>query len=192
MLEKIEAWLNVLEVKANENKKAAKLNGEKYIWYSTQKNKEIKRIFSAEGEKLPSTGTRLSSRSSGDSSGGEWLYDFALREFDENDRLVGICLAVEIELSDSKPKGLGYDFNKLLQSDAPYKGFIFQQKDELAFTEILEHLEAALHRYNHRVDSEFLISCWITSKYRFIYEQYVVEGGRITKRSSKGAVSSVA
>lgn len=192
MLDKIQAWLNELEIKANENKKAAKLDGKKYIWYSTQKNKDIKRKFSTEGEKLPASGTRLSSRSSGDSSGGEWLYDFVLREFDESNRLIGIRLAVEIELSDSKPGGLVYDFNKLLQSDAPYKGFIFQQKDDLSFSEILEHLEAALDRYTHRLDSEFLISCWITSKYQFICKQYVVESGRITRRSSKDAVNGAA
>lgn len=120
------------------------------------------------------------------------MYDFALREFDEKNRLVSIYLAVEIELSDSKLGGLVYDFNKLLQSDAPYKGFIFQQKDELAFSEILDNLEATLGRYNHRINSEFLISCWITSKYQFVCEQYVVEGGRITRRSNKDAVNGAA
>ena len=174
MLHKIQVWLNDLAVIANEKKRAAKADGQKYIWYSTQKNKDIKRKLSLEGEKLLSNGTRLSSRSSSGSSGREWLYDFALREFDENNHLIGIMLAVEIELSDSKPGGLVYDFNKLLQADAPYKVFILQQKDEVAFYEILGYLETTLDTYKHRLDCKFLIGCWLTAKYEFIYKQYDV------------------
>lgn len=182
MLYQIQEWLDDLAAIANEKRRVAKADERKFIWYSTQKNKDIKRKFSIEGEKLSSNGSRFSSRSSGDSSGREWLYDFALREFDESNHLLGIKLAVEIELSDSKVGGLIYDFNKLLQSDSSYKCFIFQKKDEAAFTEILGGLNNLLNKYHHRVDSQFIVACWITSKYKFIYQQFIVDGNQITRK----------
>ncbi|MGZ5054904.1 MAG: hypothetical protein ACXWAT_08170 [Methylobacter sp.] len=185
MLNNIQDWLNDLQIRAVENKQTAKANGQKYIWYSSVKNKDIKRKFSEEGERLSRHGIRLLSRSSGNSSGGEWLYDFVLREFDENNHLLGIRLVAEIELSDSKAQGLVYDFNKLLQADAPYKVFIFQQKDENLYSEILKKIEAAINSYRHRLDSHFLIACWITTKYRFIYQHHVVGSERMTNTGSE-------
>jgi hypothetical protein len=182
LLIQVQEWLNELAMIANENKRIAKAEEKKYIWYSTQKNKDIKAKFSLEGEKLSIDGIRFSSRSSGDSSGGEWLYDFTLRKFDESNYLLGIHLAVEIELSDSKSSGLVYDFNKLLQADSPYKCFVFQQKNESLFNEILGYFDTRLNIYNHRSDSEFLIAGWITSRYKFVYQKYKIIGGSIIRQ----------
>ncbi len=168
MLNLMQTWLNALADKANIEKQKHRELGKKYIWYSVQKNKDIKALFSSEGEKLPTIG-RLSSRSSGESTGREWLYDFTLREFDTENNFLGVRLAVEIEMSDSKLKGLVYDFNKLLQSDAPYKAFIFQQKTVDDYKKIRKPLSDAHKAYHHRAPSQLLVACWITSQYRFEY-----------------------
>lgn len=170
MLDKVQNWLEDLAVIANRNKQTASLNKNKYTWYSRQKNKDIKRKLSEESEKLPTNGNRLSSRSSGKSTGKEWLYDFTLRNFDKDNNLIGIELVVEIELSDTKTGGLVYDFNKLLQADSPNKCFIFQQKHEETATTMLERLNLSINKYNHRTKSHFLIACWVTSKYKFVYK----------------------
>ncbi|WP_162062836.1 hypothetical protein [Vibrio taketomensis] len=125
--------------------------------------------FSEEGEKLPTNG-RLSSRSSGESTGREWLYDFTLREFDKENNFVGVPLVAEIELSDWQPKGLVYDFNKLLQSDAKHRVFVFQQKQS-DFENIMVYLDRSFKAYIHKTSSKFLVACWLTSEYRFIYKE---------------------
>jgi hypothetical protein len=172
MLDTVKDWLEDLAIVANENKEQAKLKGNKYTWYSSQKNKDIKRRFSQEGESLASAGRRIAARSSGDSTGGEWLYDLTLREFDENNRFLGVPLVVEIELSDPKPRGLIYDFNKLLQSDAYNKVFIFQQKDAFEFENMIKYFDISFSAYNHKLKSKFLVACWLTSKYEFTYKFY--------------------
>ncbi|WP_027853190.1 hypothetical protein [Marinobacterium litorale] len=176
MLETVEVCLCNLERKANHNKLEAKRKGEKYIWYSTHKNKDIKDELSRELESLSSDIKLLKARSSGKGgSGGEWLYDFTLREFDLDGNFVGVPLVAEIELSDSKSSGLLYDFNKLLQSDSSNKVFIFQQKEESGFYDILDRIEPAIKAYDHKVSSNFLISCWITSRYTFKSKRIVIE-----------------
>jgi hypothetical protein len=179
LLNKIEMWLGELEAIANKNKLLAQIEGGKYIWYSSQKNKDIKRKLTFECEKLSNSEIRLSSRSSSGGSGGEWLYDYTLREFDKNGHFLGVRLAVEIELSDSNPRGLVYDFNKLLQSDSPYRVFVFQQKSEDECVKLLKCLEGSLEAYKHKLDSVFLISCWLTSKYKFVSKQYKIKDGSL-------------
>ena len=148
MLALVENCLNELEVTANQNRENAKSSGEKYIWFSTQKNKDMKLKLSNESENLSTENRRFKARNSGEGgSGGEWLYDFTLREFDSDNNFVGVPLVAEIELSDSKPRGLIYDFNKLLQSDAESKAFIFQQRDEDGFNDILKRIETAIQKY---------------------------------------------
>jgi len=172
VLSKVITWLEELSTIANRNQKLAKMNGTEFIWYSADKNKDIKRKFSEEGEKLPTNG-RLSSRSSGKSSGREWLYDFTLREFDSRDQLINIPLVAELEFSDSKVNGLIYDFNKLLQSDADYKVFIFQQKQHSDTEHFFECISNSVDAYNHKSSSEYLIVCWITSEYKFVYKALI-------------------
>lgn len=175
MLDLVEKCLNDLTVIANQNKEDARVLGKKYIWYSAQKNKDLKLKLCGECEKLSTNTQIFKARASGEGgSGGEWLYDFILREFDSENHFVGVPFVAEIELSDSKSMGLLYDFNKLMQSDADKKAFIFQQKDESGFSDILTHIESALHKYKHKVSSEFLISCWITSEYVFKSKRILV------------------
>jgi hypothetical protein len=60
MISDVKNWLNQLSNIANVHKVTALSKGEKYIWHSPNKNKDIKRKFSEEGEKLATKG-RLSS-----------------------------------------------------------------------------------------------------------------------------------
>ncbi|WP_105190529.1 hypothetical protein [Pseudoalteromonas sp. T1lg48] len=174
MLSQVESWLNELEVIAKGNKANANASGQKYIWYSAQKNKDIKSKFADKCERLSTDARQFKARSSGDGgSGGEWLYDFTLWEF-SGKNLIGIPLVAEIEMSDSKSGGLVYDFNKLLQSDADNKVFIFQQKSKSGFCEILKDIEAAIKNYAHKVPSEYLVSCWIMSEYKFLSKRVSV------------------
>jgi hypothetical protein len=46
LLNTIQDWRNDLQIKAVENKQTAKANEQKYVWYSSAKNKDIKRKFS--------------------------------------------------------------------------------------------------------------------------------------------------
>jgi hypothetical protein len=170
MISDVKNWLNQLSNIANVHKVTALSKGEKYIWHSPNKNKDIKRKFSEEGEKLATKG-RLSSRSSGKSTGCEWLYDFTLREFSSDNHFIGVPLVVEIELSDRKPKGLVYDFNKLLQSDADHRVFIFQQKNQAQYDDAISYIVSAFDAYIHKCNSKYLVACWLTSEYRFIYKE---------------------
>jgi len=170
MISDVKDWLEQLSAIANENKAKARSKGERYIWHSLEKNKEIKRKFSEEGERLPRAG-RLSSRSSGASTGREWLYDFTLREFSNDDYFIGVPLVAEIELSARTPKGLVYDFNKLLQSDADHKVFIFQQKNKAQYEDVVAYIDRAFDAYTHKSNCKYLVACWLMSEYRFIYKE---------------------
>lgn len=172
-IKSVQSWLTDLEIKANESKRKAIAGGaDKFVWYSKEKNKDIKEKFAVEGKKLSSN---YLSRSSGGSAGGEWLYDFTLRELDEEKNLISIPLVAEIELSDSKSGGLIYDFNKLLQADSSVKVFIFQQKNEAEFKEIFAGIQVSLNLYKHRTNGQYLVACWITSEYRFIFKSYEIK-----------------
>lgn len=176
MINDIYYWLDELEKTANENKKSENEKGKKYVWYSADKNIDIKNKLSIKGEELSKlSGNKLTSRSSAKSSGGEWLYDFTLREFDKHGGFIGVKLAVEIEFSDSKIVGLRYDFNKLLQSDAEFKLFIFQQKDEEGFNEITNALSKSIEIYKHKLNSDLIIACWSMKDYKFLYRQFALE-----------------
>lgn len=52
MLNMVENWLNDLAIIANEKRKNARAENKKYVWYSTQKNKDLKFKFCREGESL--------------------------------------------------------------------------------------------------------------------------------------------
>lgn len=176
MLKTIESWLDDLEKVANKNKKSEEGKGSNFIWYSANKNKDIKSKLSVEGEKLSNlSGNKLTSRSSAESAGGEWLYDFILQEHDICGNFIGVKLAAEIELSDSKISGLRYDFNKLLQSDAEFKLFVFQQKDVEKFNKIIDELSISIEMYNHKLNSNLLIACWSTDDYTFLYKRFFLE-----------------
>jgi len=175
MLDMVENSLNRLGGEAVENKRNSRKNGEKFIWYSKDKNTQIKTRLSLDGENLSSEHSHFKARSSAkDGPGREWLYDFILREYDAEHNFVGVPLIAEIEFSDSKSGGLIYDLNKLLQADADHKVFIFQQKDEASWNGILARLEHSISRYRHKVPCTFLISCWLTSQYVFRHTRITV------------------
>lgn len=175
IISKVKEWLGDLETLANEKRTLAKINGKKFIWYSKNKNKDIKKKFSQEGELLKvAQSHRLSSRSSGASTGNEWLYDFILREFDAENNFVRVPLTAEFEFSDSKVSALIYDFNKLLQCDADNRVFIFQTKYKEDFDEVIKKIHSVLKAYHHKSPCHFLVACWMTSEYQFKYVEIQV------------------
>ena len=175
MIEDFKKWVLEIQDEALQEKrnKAIKKGDESKwkseIWMSPKKNEAIKRRFRDEGAKR---GFR--SRPSYKTNAGEWLYDFVWREFDENDNLLRIELAMEIEVSDMHLKGIRYDFNKLLQSDAKFKIHIFQLKTEDDVKSALDSLFQAAKKYAFKSESEFLLCGWSTALNQFLFKEFKV------------------
>jgi len=175
MIENFKKWILEIQSEAlTEKRNRAKEKGDeskwkKEIWKSPEKNEAIKIRFRDEGEKLG-----YKSRPSYKTKAGEWLYDFIWRKFDENGNLVGIELAMEIEVSDMHLKGIKYDFNKLLQSDSKYKILIFQLKTENEVNLALDCLFEATNKYVSKSESEYLLCGWSTAINQFIFKDFKV------------------
>jgi hypothetical protein len=162
-------WFNKLGANAIKRKKAIALKtGKEPKWTRKTKNKEIKEKFTNEGRLIEG----IKPRSSNDKKAGEWLYDFIWREFDSDNNFIGVKLVMEIELSDMKERGLMYDFNKILQSDAEYKVFVFQQKTEKESTKLLAKLKNSSEMYKNKVNSDFLLCCWGWETGTFLFEDF--------------------
>lgn len=168
MLKDFTAWLDDIAEVANKRKHQIELKtGKRPKWNNRVKNKEIKERFSLEG--LKTKGIRP--RSSSDRKAREWLYDLVWREYSESGYFMAVKLAMEIELSDMKLKGLIYDYNKLLQSDAEYKIFVFQQKTVIDSKSIFEELATRTKEYSSRVSAEVLLCCWCWETATFHYKE---------------------
>ena len=173
MITKFKTWFKEVEDTAIKRKKREARNKgdeskwKKEIWQSIQKNKDIKHKFRDEGFNLG-----YNSRPSYKSKAGEWLYDFIWRKFDGEDNFLELVLAMEIELSENTFKGFRYDFNKLLQSDATYKIFVFQKKMENEIEEIFKLLVESTIKYKSKIESEYLICGWCYSKNTFLFHDF--------------------
>lgn len=166
MINEFKTWFDELGAYAMERKKnVALVTGKHPKWTSTFKNKEIKQKFTEKGREIKG----IKPRSSVDRKAREWLYDLTWREFNDENQFVGVKLAMEIEMSDRKIRGLVYDFNKLLQSDAEYKVFVFQQPTMTLSVEIFDALSNAALAYRTRSSAEFLLVCWCWESGRFLY-----------------------
>ena len=166
MIDEFKIWFDELGFHAMERKKQiALVTGKRPKWTNSVKNKEIKQKFTEKAREL----SCIKSRSSIDRKAREWLYDLTWREFNEKNQFVGVKLAMEIELSDIKTSGLIYDFNKLLQSDAEYKVFVFQQSTIALSVEMFEMLSKAALAYRVRSPAKFLLVCWCWESGRFLY-----------------------
>jgi len=169
MIDEFKLWFNELGVNAIERKKAIKLKtGKSPKWKSKVKNKEIKEKFTLNGLNIKG----IRPRSSNDRKAKEWLYDLIWREFDDNKNFIGVKLAMEIELSDMKERGLIYDFNKIIQSDAEYRVFVFQQKTKNDSELLFEKLQSCSDNYVQKVKSNFLLSCWCWETGSFIFKEF--------------------
>lgn len=172
MIEDFKCWFNELASAAIKRKDDVELKtGKRPKWNNKVKNKEIKKIFTDKGLLLKG----IKPRSSNDKKAREWLYDLIWREFDSDKHFTGVKLAMEIELSDMTLGGLIYDYNKLLQSDAEYKVFVFQQKTIHDSEELFNKLELCSNNYNNRVKSKFLLSCWCWQTSTFIFTEFTVK-----------------
>ena len=169
MINNFKYWFEQLAENANERKEKTPLeNGQLPKWNNTTKNKEIKHKFTQEANQLKGITARSSNN---DEAGGEWLYDLIWREYDSNN-FTGVKLAMEIELSDMKERGLVYDFNKLLQSDAEYKVFVFQQKTINETKNLFAKFKLCVDNYNNKVESNFLLACWCWETNTFIFKDF--------------------
>ncbi|AMO56232.1 hypothetical protein GZ77_05315 [Endozoicomonas montiporae] len=174
MIIKFKKWFDelaenaILVKKAKASAKGDESKWGKEIWRSSEKNKQIKMKFRDEGAKLG-----LRSRPSYVTGAGEWLYDFIWREFDHSGNLIGVKLAMEIEMSDMNLKGIRYDFNKLLQSDAEYKVMVFQLKEEAEVNEALDNLHMAFMSYQAKAPAHYLLAGWCTRKQKFIFHDFL-------------------
>lgn len=132
------------------------------IWRSPHKNRDIKSALAAEGQRL---GFQVlpAGRS------GEWLYDLVWRRLDANRNLIGVPLAVEIEVSDSSLGGIRYDFNKLLQAQAGHKLMVFQVKTEGEVEAIFDRLEESIEVYPHPAPCRYLLCGWNTQQNAFSF-----------------------
>jgi hypothetical protein len=163
-------WFSELGANAIKRKKATALKtGKEQKWTRKTKNKEIKEKFTNEGRLIKD----IKPRSSNDKKAGEWLYDLIWREFDSNNNFIGVKLVMEIELSDMKERGLMYDFNKILQSDAEYKVFVFQQETKAESTKLLAKLKNSSEMYKNKVKSDFLLCCWCWETGTFLFEDFI-------------------
>ncbi|SFU48772.1 hypothetical protein [Halomonas korlensis] len=181
MIDQFKEWmLDIQNIALDAKRDAALAEGDeslwkRQIWRSPDKNSAIKARFRDEGEKL---GYR--SRPSYKTGAGEWLYDFVWRKFDDEGHLQEVVLAMEIEMSDTKMSWIMKDFTKLLQSDAPYKIFIFQLKTETDVSEAMEHFKQTAHRYKSKLPAEVLLCGWSTSLNRFLLTDFKLGSGALT------------
>jgi len=172
LINNFKTWLNELAVIATKRKDAIELKtGKRPKWNNKVKNKEIKEKFTNEGLLLKG----IKPRSSNDRKAREWLYDLIWREFNSDDYFTGVKLAMEIELSDMKVGGLSYDYNKLLQSDAEYKVFVFQQRTVDDSEKLFNKLELCTNNYKNRVESTFFLSCWCWETGSFLFKDLRVK-----------------
>lgn len=156
MIETFQQWFREIRDAAIEDKKmrARAAHGDESCWRqqpwrSPDKNRDIKRRFAEEGLRR---GYRPRP-SHLDARHGEWLYDVTWQRLDPEGFLLGIELAMEIEVSDAAPVAIRHDFAKLLQTDAPYRIQVFQQRDRPATEALLDYLDDAAARYQTRRDS---------------------------------------
>lgn len=166
LIKDFKSWISELGIEANEWKDSQeKSTGKRPNWTNPHKNKDIKNKFAVKGKQRPD----IQVRSSAEKNKGEWLYDLVWRKLDSNQNLIGIELAMEIELSSLGTSGLVYDFNKLLQSDADYKIFVYQQKSVVLAETIANDLKTRKDIYNSKVDSAYLLACWCWDSAEFKY-----------------------
>ncbi|WP_431025633.1 hypothetical protein [Halomonas sp. H5] len=132
------------------------------IWSSPEKNRDIKAALAAEGQRLGFQVLPADNR-------GEWLYDLVWRRLDANRNLLGMPLAVEIEVSDSSLWGIRYDFNKLLQAQADHKLMVFQVQTKSEVEAAFERLEESIKVYPHTAPCRYLLCGWSTQQNAFSF-----------------------
>ena len=134
------------------------------IWRSPEKNREIKALLAEEGQRLGFQVLPAGKR-------GEWLYDLVWRRLDADGNLIGMPLAVEIEMSDENLGGIRYDFNKLLQAQADHKLMVFQLKTPEEVEAAFERLQEAIDAYPHADSCRYLLCGWSTQKNEFYFRR---------------------
>ena len=150
------------KAKAAERNEGDTSRWKREIWRSPEKNRDIKAFLAREGQRLGFQVLPAGQR-------GEWLYDLVWRHLDANGNLIGIPLAVEIEMSDEDVRGIRYDFNKLLQAQADHKLMVFQLKTPEEVEAAFERLQEAIDAYPSAASCRYLLCGWSTQKNEFYF-----------------------
>lgn len=170
----LQATLSHLEQQAIAEKKrkalaeyADEAHWKRMIWRSPDKNYLIKVALAEEGQRLgfqvlPNLAIKR----------GEWLYDAVWRRVDANRNVIGIPLAVEIEVSDSRVGGIRYDFNKLLQAQADHKLMVFQVKTSTEVENVFSRLVTSINAFPHSHPCRYLLAGWSTTQNAFHFKTY--------------------
>lgn len=167
--------LGLVEYEAIERKKAKaaeKHDGDtsqwkREVWLSPDKNRDIKTALAEEGQRLGFQVLPAGSR-------GEWLYDLVWRRLDANRNLIGMPLAVEIEMSDNRLWGIRYDFNKLLQAQADHKLMVFQVQTQEEVEAVFESLKESIDVYPCVSPCRYLLCGWNTQQNAFNFREYTI------------------
>jgi hypothetical protein len=174
MLSEIQNWLKQLESRARLLNMLTKENNKGLTWLRTNQHKSIKEKLKKGSEQFSSQG-RLLSHASGENSFEKWPYDFTLQESDQENQLIGIRLIAEIDLSGSSENCLLHDFYKILQADADVKLLVIQKEFKEGFITATNEYEKTMKAYKHKLKSEILLACWITSEDRFAFKRYSID-----------------
>lgn len=170
MLDQCEKWIKEVADFAIERKRYdARAQGdesswENEIWKSPQKNKELKERFAQEANKHG-----YEARSS--IHKGEWLYDCVWLQRNTYGFLSRTILAMEIELGERESLIIE-DFEKLLQSDCPYRLMFFQMYSSDQIKGVLKRLEERANSYKFSVEAEFLLAGWATSEHNLLFQHF--------------------
>lgn len=162
--------LEEIEAQAIADKKARATDPahwQREIWPSPEKNRAIKAMLAKEGERLGFQVLPSGKR-------GEWLYDVVWRRLDGNRNIIGMPLAVEIEVSDSRLGGIRYDFNKLLQAQADHKLMVFQVKTPDEVQQAFQRLAQSIRAFPHAHACHYLLCGWSTQQNAFHYQEHSV------------------
>ena len=188
-LDTFECWIREVVDSQYEKGKSA------WPWSAKAKNDDIKEKFHKEmlcrQEKLGFVSRYSGKCLVGDNEGKrnqEFLYDFAWVRWGKDDKckdiLQEVLLVMELEFSDheigkGKRGNIKYDFNKLLQADAPYKLMGFQIAHKKKVNDVISEMRDAVTAYQSKVHSNILLFGWPwkdgdrndDNRRQFIFEQ---------------------
>ncbi len=102
---------------------------------------------------------------------GEWLFDLTWADYDNDQYLRSIPLALESELM---PSQVIDDFCKLLVSRAEHRVMVFCAGNKtLMKSKIEEMIDEVKNSKMTEPGDRYLLACWIENKYKFYFELYV-------------------
>lgn len=111
---------------------------------------------------------------------GEWLYDLVWYRNDSNNCMEKVGLVLESELSDRKPQGLKYDFEKILAANSDFRAFICFVEPNFDYpnnvNRQLEMFEKSVAAYkNLPKGARILVLIWEDFTHGHIYPHLIIK-----------------